>query len=472
MTVDTKVEKVRGMNASLTNGSAAETESGKGNPLAERDPTRLHITRRQMAFALALSVAAVLATVFTVNSVTAAAQSFPAVVTTSKVYDLNFTNSGTVSAVLVKVGDRVKANQVLATQEDSSLQMQLSADQATVKADREVLVQAASPGLTPAQVEQDDLQVQQAQTALTNAQAGLQSAEASGKANVGAAQSAITSAQAQESSDNGTYTQACPNGPVAPDPSLSGTQLQAAQSAFTHCQNLQLSLSGDQAAASKAQAQLPVAEAEAQQAIDAAQATVNSAQAALNVADYQQTLQGSPGSASSQAQAQANLNQAESQLAQVQSEVTAATLVAPDGGVVTEVYGTAGETLGPDGVHIYQSPAAIPANQSSGFSLFPSQPSSQGTSSSNQSGSEPVIEVVGGRQQIMAQVPEAQVASVQVGKSATITISSLNITASGVVTQLGLSPTRSPSGVTYDVIVDLNRTVSGLLPGMTATVRF
>ena len=141
---------------------------------------------------------------------------------------------------------------------------------------------------------------------------------------MGAAQSAITSAQSQESSDNDTYTQACPNGPVAPDPSLSGTQLQAAQSAFTHCQNLQLSLNGDQAAVSKAQAQLPVAEAQAQQAIDAAQATVNSAQAALNVADYQQTLQGSPGSASSQAQAQANLNQAESQLAQVQSEVNAA----------------------------------------------------------------------------------------------------------------------------------------------------
>ena len=136
------------------------------------------------------------------------------------------------------------------------------------------------------------------------------------------------------------------------------------------------------------------------------------------------------------------------------------------------MYGTAGETLGPDGVHIYQSPAAIPANQSSGFSLFPSQPSSQGASSSSQSGSEPLIEVVGGQQQIMAQIPEAQVASVQVGKSATVTISALNITASGVVTQLGLSPTRGSEW--RDLRRHRRPQSNGVrpLPGMTATVEF
>ena len=282
------------MNASLMNGNSGEG-SGGASPLSERDPGRLHITRRQMVFALALCVVAILATIFTVNSVTAGAQSFPAVVTTSKVFDLNFTNNGMVSAVLVKVGDRVKPGQVLATQGDSSLQTQLAADEATVKADREVLVQAGSPDLTAAQVEQDNLQVQQAQTALNNAGAALQSAEASGKANVGAAQAAITSSQSQETSDSATYTQACPNGPVTPDPSLSGIQLQAAQSSFTHCQNLQLTLSQDQAAVSKAQAQLPVAEAQAQQSIDTAQANTNSAQAALNLAESQQSLQTSPG---------------------------------------------------------------------------------------------------------------------------------------------------------------------------------
>ena len=87
MSADTKVEKVRGMNASLMNGNS---ESAGANPLSERDPGRLHITRRQMAFAAALAVLAVLATVFTVNSVKAGAQAFPAVVSTSKIYDLHF----------------------------------------------------------------------------------------------------------------------------------------------------------------------------------------------------------------------------------------------------------------------------------------------------------------------------------------------------------------------------------------------
>ncbi len=254
MTVNTRAEKVRGMNASLMNGDSA---SVGGSPLSEREPGRLHITRRQMAFAAALSVVAVLAAIFTVNSIQAGAQSFPAVVSTSKVYDLNFTNDGMVTAVLVKVGDRVKQGQVLATQADSSLQTQLAADQATVKADREVLIQSGAPNLTAAQLEQDNLQVQQAQTSLNNAQAALQSAEGAGKANVAAAQAAVTSAQSQESSDNGTYTTACPNGAVTPDPGLSGVQLQTAQSSFTHCQSLQLTLSQDQAAVEQSASPTP-----------------------------------------------------------------------------------------------------------------------------------------------------------------------------------------------------------------------
>ena len=352
------------------------------------------------------------------------------------------------------------------------METQLAADQATVKADREVLVQAGSPNLTAAQLQQDSLQVQQAQTALSNANAALTSAEDSGKADVAEAQSAVTSAQSQDASDSATYAQACPNGPVVPDASLTGAQLQAAQSSFTHCQNLQLTLNQDQGAVSKAQAQLPVTQAQAQGSSTPRRQRSTVLRPPSTWPTTSRRCSPPLGSASSQAQAQANLNQAEAQLAQVQSEVSAASLVAPNAGVVTAVYGAAGETLGPDGVHMYQSPAAIPANQSSGFTLFPSQPTSQGASTSGQSGSEPLIELVGGQQQIMAQIPETQVASVQVGKQATVSISALNLTASGVVAQLGLSPNRGSNGVTYDVIVDLNRVVSGLLPGMTATVVF
>jgi hypothetical protein len=36
---------------------------------------------------------------------------------------------------------------------------------------------------------------------------------------------------------------------------------------------------------------------------------------------------------------------------------------------------------------------------------------------------------------------------------------------------VGLSPTRDSNAVTYDVTITLKRTVSGLLPGMSASVQ-
>jgi hypothetical protein len=52
-----------------------------------------------------------------------------------------------------------------------------------------------------------------------------------------------------------------------------------------------------------------------------------------------------------------------------------------------------------------------------------------------------------------------------------VNFSVLDVTQEGVVTGVVLSPTGNSSAVTYEVIVKLDRTVPGLLPGMTATVR-
>ncbi len=171
----------------------------------------------------------------------------------------------------------------------------------------------------------------------------------------------------------------------------------------------------------------------------------------------------------SQAQAKAALNQATAQLAQVQQQVQDATIVAPAAGVVAQVNGSTGENLGPAGVPAYKAPAAIAANQSSGFSLFPSQPTPSGTPSTG--GTEPLVEIIGGIQQVTAQVPESSIGRFQVGHTATVAFSVLNLSQSGVVTGVVLSPTSNSSAVTYAVIVKLNRTVPGLLPGMTATIR-
>ncbi len=488
-----KTEKVRGMNASLSlsnavashepsssadevgtspspdNGSSSRVGVIDGPALSERDPGRLHISRRQLALALVLAALAMVAAIYTVDAATAGDQTFPAVVSTSKVYDLNFANTGKVVAINVKPGQEVTAGQVLATQDLGALNAQLHADQQVVAADQAALQQASAPQLTNAQSQQNGLQVQQQQTALANAQGALTAATETGAADVAAAQGAVTAAEAVAQGNSTLYTQACPNGPVPPDPSLTGAALVSAQNLFTHCQQLQGASDADQAAVAKAQAQVPVVQAQAMQADSSAQATVNAAHAALDLAQYQGTLQKAPGSAASQAQAQAALNQATAQMAQVQQQVQEATIVAPAAGIVAQVNGSTGENLGPAGVPAYKAPASIPANQPSGFSLFPSQPAPSGSSSS--SGTEPLVEIIGGIQQVTAQVPESSIGRFQVGHPATVTFSVLNVTQQGVVTGVVLSPTSNSAAVTYAVVVKLDRTVPGLLPGMTATVR-
>ncbi len=484
----TKTEKVRGMNASLSLPSAMAVPppsalpppissrplvlpSANGHPplvapgpLSERDPGRLHITRRQIAFALALAVLAGVAAIFTVNAASSGDTSFPAVVSTSKVYDLNFSNTGKVVAISVSPGMHVTTGQVLASQDTGTLQAQLTADNEVVSADQVALQQAGAPQLTAQQLQQDSLQVQQQQTALANAQAALTAADQSGQANVGAAEAAVTSGQALVESDYTRYTQACPNGPVPP---TSGSAQDEA--AYTHCQDLQSAYDDDQATLTKAQSQVPVVQAQAQEAVNTAEAAVNTAQSALNLAQYQGTLQGSPSNSAVQAQAQAALNQAEAQQEQVQQELVAASIVAPASGIVAEVNGAAGENLGPTGVPVYKAPASLPSNQPSGFSLFPSQPTPSGSSDS--SGVEPLIEIVGGDQQVTAQVTESGIGHFAVGHTASVTFSVLNGTYTGVVSEVVLNPTSDNTAVTYQVIVRLSRTVPSLLPGMSATVR-
>lgn len=458
-------EKVRGMNASL----AAPNGNSPG-PLRERDPGRLHITRRQIAFALVVAVVAVIAAIYTVDAISSGDKSYAAVVTTSKVYDLNFPNQGKVTAITVRSGQQVKAGEVLALQDAATLQSVVTDDQAVVAADEAAVSQASAPQLTAAQRQQDALQVQQAQTALTNAQAGLAAAEASGKATVAGSEAAATSTQQLGTTDLARYQQACPNGPVPPSAELSGAALQTAQAAFTSCQSLQAQVDKDQAALSEAQAQVPVSQAQSQQAINVAQAAVNSAQAALNTANYQATLQSSPTDPLALAQAQANLGQARQNLAQAQLAVRNAALVAPGSGVVAEVYGAVGETVGPDGVRQYQSPAALQSQQHSGIQLFPQQTTPSGGSVST-GGVQPVVEVIGGQQQVMAQVPESRVSKMPVGDTVDISVPALSLKTTGTVTAVVLNATRNVTSVNYDVLINLAHTVPGLLPGMTATVR-
>lgn len=454
-------EKVRGMNASLT------PAHGPG-PLRERTPVRLIQVERRVVTGVGVAAAAVAALVFTITSLGSSTRSYSAVVTSSQVYDLNFPNSGTVTQIAVAVGQHVTPGQVIARQDTTGLEAAVVAAQGVLKADQQTLQQAQDPQITPAQVEQDRLQVQQAQTALSNAEANLAAAIASGRTTVAAAETAATSDQELVTADQERYNQVCPDGLVEPTAGSNGQASQVAQSQYTQCQDLQSQLDKDQATLYQAQSQVSVVGAQAQDTINQDDSAVNSAQSALELAQYQQTLQTSPTSPTAIAQASAAVSQAQGQLQAAQQALDKATLLAPASGTVAEVDGAVGEVLGPDGVRQYQGPSSISAAQTPSFQLFPS-PTTPGGASSNDT-TEPLVELIGGEQQVMAQVPEKDIGRFHDGQTLTVGLADLHTSVTGTVSSIVLSAARTATSVTYNVVVSLAHPISGLLPGMSASV--
>jgi multidrug efflux pump subunit AcrA (membrane-fusion protein) len=453
-------EKVRGMNASLALSGGGLRERARRPVRAKPMHVRpMHISRRQVLMAVCLLAAAVAGAFLTLRSVASGLETFPGIVSSANVYNLDFPNTGTVTAIMVKPGQHVHAGQVLAQQDAATLQATVNADQAVVAADQAAVNQAQVPQLTGAQQNQAAQQLQQAKTALQNAQSALSAARSVGASEIAAAQAVVSSDQGLVTADQSRFSQACPNG-VPPPSSNPG-----AQQAYLTCQADQQQLEKDQSQLAVAQAQVPAVSAQAQQSITTQNASVASAQATLNLVESQLAAQSSPSAQATLAQDQANLQTAQSNLAQAQSQLAQASIVAPSAGVIAEVSGSPGQVLGPSGVRQYAGPAALPTP--SGFQLFPSQPSA----SSGQTATDftPLIQLAAGRTEVVAQVPEASVSKFHVGRAATITINALGWTTSAKVGQVVLDPARSTS-VTYDVVFVPNRTIPGLLPGMSASV--
>lgn len=157
-------------------------------------------------------------------------------VAAARTVDLSFQQSGSVTSVMVKVGDQVKAGQALAQIDDADLQLQLRQAQANLKAAQAKADQTKAGAATP----QD----------LASAQASLQSARAQfDKTRTGTATKAdIQSAQAQLDA-----AQAKLDALKNPSPA----DLSAAQSKLDQAQaSLQNTRTGDSQAKTNAQLQL------------------------------------------------------------------------------------------------------------------------------------------------------------------------------------------------------------------------
>ena len=248
--------------------------------------------------------------------------------------------------------------------------------------------------------------------------------------------------------------------------------------ATRRCQDLQLQLEKDQSSLVTAQAAVPTAQAQAQQSINTAQSNVNAAQAAVNLAVNQEGAANvHPVISAAVEQAQANLNQAQSQLALWLSRpLQQATLVTPDSGTVAEVYGAVGEYVGPDGVRRDPAPRSPSLWWILRHPALPVAATTPSGGSSTTSGFEPLIEIVGGAQQVMAQVPAVQcLRTLPFGRTAHVYIPALHLTVPGGWSTGGRAEP-NPGGqhrrqLRRDNETKLDHTVGGLLPGMSATVR-
>jgi len=324
----------------------------------------------------------------------------------------NFAGSGgTVTELLVKVGDTVTAGQALAKVDDTTAKLSLASAKASL--------QQAMAGLstttqkpTSQQKAQTTSQVRQAQVSLHNAQVS------------------VSQARATYSRDQATQD-------------LLVRQAQQAYNDATDATRASLKNALSQAKATRASTQLRDS-----QSIQTAQGQATSAQAALAAQRASAAVGTQPARSGSIAASKAQIAAAEVQVAQAQLTLDEAVLKAPVGGTVVSISGEVGAS---------SSGAASTTTSSST------------TSSSSASTSFLTIATMD-QLQVRTMVAEADAAKVQVGQKATVSFSALGTSASGSVTSIDLTQTVSNNVVEYGVTVLLDAAPSGVRLGQTSSV--
>jgi multidrug efflux pump subunit AcrA (membrane-fusion protein) len=384
---------------------------------------------------------------------------------TSSAY-LNFSQSGSVTSVLVKPGDQVRVGEVLAEQTDTDLEAKLAADQATLYADQAHALELSGASVTQIHtlITQADQQLTTAQTTASGSLATFQARAASAKAALATAQSALATAQQQ-------YADAL-SSCDAPD------RTATSQPSDVQCAQIRTTLSDDTSAVNNSSAALSQAQLALQNAQTSAsqQLALANSQAALAAATQNQpsTSTAATGSASDVAAANAAVSRDIAAVAADQAQIAGTTIVSPVDGVVGSVGAQAGDYASPDGVHTFNDASGSSSSSSqSGFQLF-SAPTPSNSGSSGGSGEQPVAIVYSTTMRVTAQVSEHTVTKVHVGEKATVTLPALE---GGRLTAIvaDVDPTAVTRAGKVYYLVDLtlaNPSPAGAMPGMTADVHF
>ncbi len=392
---------------------------------------------RRGVFVGVLTAAAAALVGLTLNNVLLAAPVAAAgVVEPASSAQLNLAAAGPIASIDVRVGEYVKAGQVLASESTSAVHERLVADQAKLAADQATLVAEKSGG-AGSRSSQLQAQVASAQVQLASAQAKVIQTTKTTNTTIASAQAQIASYQHLLDSDQQAYQAIVGQCASSSPPNVCTTDLRQIQV--------------DQGNLTSAGNALQQAYANQQAQVTAAQAAVNQAQAAVSSAEAAVAAASAPASPSAISATEVAIERDQAAVAADESALSQAVLVAPFAGVVSAVNGTVGEIDSPQGVRQPTGASTVASTASSGIQIFPQGPQTQGPTSPQFAS---LISLNSLDTKIVVQVPEADLAAVRLNQQAEVTFPALpGRQVSARVTRIEATPVVS-SGTTY-YLVDL-----------------
>ena len=258
---------------------------GDGGQFAPRNPhrRRLRGARGVVVGALMLG-AAVLLGVAVNDLLLSAPLSAAGVIEPTQAAELNMPSSGTLTAIMVHVGEVVHAGQELASQDTTALDAKLASDQANLATDQSTLVQeqSGSAAQQAQQVQTLQNQLTMAQLQALAAQQKLTQTTATGDASVQAAQAQVRIEQSLLVADQQTYAD--------------NAQLCVSANPPSTCASDQRQVQVDQGDLTAAQSALAQATANQQSSATSAQDAVTQATSAVAAAQASLTAGSAPGS--------------------------------------------------------------------------------------------------------------------------------------------------------------------------------
>jgi HlyD family secretion protein len=370
--------------------------------------------------------------------------------------DLTFGQSGTVKTIKVKVGDKVKAGDVLAQLDTSDLELQLKSAEISLKNAQASLAKTQNPN-----TEAD----------IANARAQLASAQAVyDKLKAGPTQSELATAQAQVTSAKAAYDAAVKSASTS-DSSLeaaaatlekAGITLQQAQSAYD-----KISWRGDAGASN---------EAKTLQTATIDYDTAKAAYEALAATSKTDTASKLASAAASLKSAEANLTSVKNQVSAAELAAAEATLTQAKNNLDTLLAGSDANTLAiaqgsVDSAQIAVDQAKLKLEQAQVIAPFDGTVTAVdvkvGQAASGTAAGIADLDNL----QVVVNMSEVDVNKIRTGQNVEITLDAVSdVSLKGTVTQIAPSGTQSSGVVNYPVTVTLDKASDAVKTGMTANL--